>query len=141
MSDDETTLTCTQGDARSVATTVTTSAAAQTPLSQVERVVTAGAGDQSGAASTPLFWSAGSDWLVPPVQQGRTQPDLAALISSITAGLTLGLHSSLGDTVKEAVGGRKRKNSEEDIEEKQEDLILVDIPNHHIHDDGAKVGN
>ena len=141
MSDDETTLMYTHGDARNVPTAVTASAAAPTPLGQVERVVTAGAGDQSGAASTPLFRSAGSDWLVPPVQQGRTQPDLAALISSITAGLTSGLHSSLGDTVKEAVGGRKRKNSEDDIEEKQEDLVLVDIPNHHIHDDGAKIGD
>ena len=78
--------------------------------------------------------------MVPPVQQGRTQPDLAALISSITAGLTSGLHNSLGDTVKEAVGGRKRKNSEEDIEEKQEDLILVHIPNHYTCDDGGQGG-
>ena len=55
MSDNETTLTCTQGDTRSVPTTATASAAALAPFGQVERVVTAGAGDQSGAASTPLF--------------------------------------------------------------------------------------
>ena len=80
----------------------------------------------------------GAPWASGP-QSG--QQDLATLISSITAGLTSGLHNSIGDTVKEAVGSGKRKKPEDDFEETPEDLILVDIPNHHIRDDGAKVGD
>ena len=80
----------------------------------------------------------GAPWASGP-QSG--QQDLVTLISSITAGLTSGLHNSIGDTVKEAVGSGKRKKPEDDFEETPEDLILVDVPNHHIKDDGAKVGD
>ena len=80
----------------------------------------------------------GAPWASGP-QSG--QQDLATLITSITAGLTSGFSNSIGDTVKEAVGSGKRKKPDDDFEEHPEDLILVDVPNHHIKDDGAKVGD
>ena len=80
----------------------------------------------------------GAPWASGP-QSG--QQDLPTLIASITAGLTSGFSERIGDTVKEAVGSGKRKKPDDNFEEHPEDLILVDVPNHRIKDDGAKIGD
>ena len=79
----------------------------------------------------------GAPWASGP-QSG--QQDLPTLLASITAGTASGFSEKIGDTVKEVVSG-KRKKPDDDFEEHPEDLILVDVPNHHIKDDGSNIGD
>ena len=57
------------------------------------------------------------------------------MLGTIKVGFSSGLHSSLVDIMKDTLGGRKRKKSEDKIEERQKDMVIVNVPNNCLHDD------
>ena len=103
----------------------------QGPTPPVTSTQSSGGGQPISTPVTGAPWSSGT-------QSG--QQDLQTLMATITAGIASGFSEKIGDTVKEVVSG-KRKKPDDDFEEHPEDLVLVDVPNHHIKDDGANVGD